>query len=126
MNFSFIFKALIISFFVMLIVFAISFVSTQNNMLASNNYGVKDSVKESINVAKYRQNGDIVFDQSQLIKSVISNYAKNNNIDIDTITFEIAVDEVNNIVTVKLSSKKSLLNSDSNSDYTFSYRVIER
>lgn len=126
MNFSFIFKALIISFFVMLIVFAISFVSTQNNMLANNNYGVKDSVKESINVAKYRQNGDIVFDQSQLIKSVISNYAKNNNIDIDTITFEIAVDEVNNIVTVKLSSKKSLLNSDSNSDYAFSYRVIER
>lgn len=126
MNFSFIFKALIISFFVMLIVFAISFVSTQNNMLASNNYGVKDSVKESINIAKYRQNGDIVFDQSQLIKSVISNYAKNNNIDIDTITFEIAVDEVNNIVTVKLSSKKSLLNSDSNSDYTFSYKVVER
>ena len=121
-----IFKALIISFFVMLIVFAISFVSTQNNMLASNNYGVKDSVKESINIAKYRQNGDIVFEQSQLIKSVISNYAKNNNIDIDTITFEIAVDEVNNIVTVKLSSKKSLLNSDSNSDYTFSYKVVER
>lgn len=126
MNFSFIFKALIISFFVMLIVFAISFVSTQNNMLASNNYGVKDSVKESINIAKYRVNGDIEFDQSQLIKSVISNYAKNNNIDIDNITFEIAVDESKNIVTVKLSTRKNLLNADSNSDYIFSYKVVER
>lgn len=126
MNFSFIFKALIISFFVMLIIFAISFVSTQNNMLASNNYGVKDSVKESINIAKYRVNGDIEFDQSQLIKSVISNYAKNNNIDIDSITFEIAVDESKNIVTVKLSTRKNLLNADSNSDYIFSYKVVER
>lgn len=126
MNFSFIFKALIISFFVMLIVFAISFVSTQNNMLASNNYGVKDSVKESINIAKYRVNGDIEFDQSQLIKSVISNYVKNNNIDIDSITFEIAVDESKNIVTVKLSTRKNLLNADSNSDYIFSYKVVER
>lgn len=126
MNFSFIFKALIISLFVMLIVFAISFVSTQNNMLASNNYGVKDSVKESINIAKYRVNGDIEFDQSQLIKSVISNYAKNNNIDIDSITFEIAVDESKNIVTVKLSTRKNLLNADSNSDYIFSYKVVER
>ena len=126
MNYSFIFKALIISFFVMLIVFAISFVSTQNNMLASNNYGVKDSVKESINIAKYRVNGDIEFDQSQLIKSVISNYAKNNNIDIDSITFEIAVDESKNIVTVKLSTRKNLLNADSNSDYIFSYKVVER
>lgn len=126
MNFSFIFKALIISFFVMLIVFAISFVSTQNNMLASNNYGVKDSVKESINIAKYRVNGDIEFDQSQLIKSVISNYAKNNNIDIDSITFEIAIDESKNIVTVKLSTRKNLLNADSNSDYIFSYKVVER
>ena len=126
MNFSFVFKALIISFFVMLIVFAISFVSTQNNMLASNNYGVKDSVKESINIAKYRVNGDIEFDQSQLIKSVISNYAKNNNIDIDSITFEIAVDESKNIVTVKLSTRKNLLNADSNSDYIFSYKAVER
>lgn len=126
MNFSFIFKSLIISFFVMMIIFAISFVSTQNNMLANNNYGVKDSVKESINIAQYRVCGDIVFDEEQLIKSVISNYAKNNNIDIDNITFEIAVDEENNIVTVKLSTKKGLLNNDSNANYIFSYKVIER
>ena len=61
-----------------------------------------------------------------LIKSVISNYAKNNNIDIDSITFEIAVDESKNIVTVKLSTRKNLLNADSNSDYIFSYKVVER
>ena len=126
MNFSFIIKALIISFFVFIVIFAISFVSTQNNMLANNNYGVKDSVKESINVAEYRRSGDIVFDQSTLIKSVILNYAKNNNINVNDITFEISVDEAKNIVTVKLYTSKSLLNSISKADYTFSYKVIER
>ena len=126
MNFSFIIKALIISFFVFIVIFAISFVSTQNNMLANNNYGVKDSVKESINIAEYRRSGDIVFDQSTLIKSVILNYAKNNNINVNDITFEISVDEAKNIVTVKLYTSKSLLNSISKADYTFSYKVIER
>ena len=126
MNFSFIIKALIISFFVFIVIFAILFVSTQNNMLANNNYGVKDSVKESINIAEYRRSGDIVFDQSTLIKSVILNYAKNNNINVNDITFEISVDEAKNIVTVKLYTSKSLLNSISKADYTFSYKVIER
>lgn len=126
MNFSFVLKALIISFFVFMIVFAISFVSTQNNTLTNNNYGIKDSVKESINIAEYRRSGDITFDQKQLIKSTILNYAKNNNVNVDDITFEIGVDESKNIVTVKIYTSKSLMNAQSNADYTFSYQVIER
>ena len=78
MNFSYIIKDLFISFFVFMIIFAITFVSTQKQMVDSSNYGVRDSVKESINIAEYRRSGDIVFDKDTLIKTTILNYIKNN------------------------------------------------
>ena len=121
MNFSYIIKALFISFFVFMIIFAITFVSTQKQMVDSSNYGVRDSVKESINIAEYRRSGDIVFDKDTLIKTTILNYIKNNNISVDDVTFEIYVDEVNNIVT-----NKEMFESNSKSNYTFSYKVEER
>ena len=126
MNFSFIFKSLFISFFVFIIVFAIVFVSSQKNYVDNNNYGVRDTVKESINIAEYRKSGNIVFDEDALIKNTIKNYVANNNINVDEVTFEIALDEVNNIVTVKIYTEKELLNTNSEADYTFSYQVVER
>lgn len=126
MNISFVIKSLIISFFILMIVFAVSFVSSQKLLVDSNNYGVKDTVKESINIAEYRRTGNIIFDEDALIKSTIQNYIKNNNIVIDDVTFEIAVDEVKNIVTVKIYTTKDILNANSEASYTFSYQVIER
>lgn len=126
MNFSYIIKALFISFFVFMIIFAITFVSTQKQMVDSSNYGVRDSVKESINIAEYRRSGDIVFDKDTLIKTTILNYIKNNNISVDDVTFEIYVDEVNNIVTTKIFTNKEMFESNSKSNYTFSYKVEER
>ncbi len=126
MNISFVIKSLVISFFVLMIVFAISFVSSQKHILDSNNYGVRDTVKESINIAEYRKTGEIVFDTDTLIKSTIQNYLDNNNIKVDEVTFEIAVDEENDIVTVKIYTNKDLLNATSEASYTFSYQVIER
>lgn len=126
MNFSYIIKALFISFFVFIIIFAITFVSTQKQMVDSSNYGVRDSVKESINIAEYRRSGDIVFDKDTLIKTTILNYIKNNNISVDDVTFEIYVDEVNNIVTTKIFTNKEMFESNSKSNYTFSYKVEER
>lgn len=126
MNFSYIIKALFISFFVFMIIFAITFVSTQKQMVDSSNYGVRDSVKESINIAEYRRSGDIVFDKDTLIKTTILNYIKNNNILVDDVTFEIYVDEVNNIVTTKIFTNKEMFESNSKSNYTFSYKVEER
>lgn len=126
MNFSYIIKALFISFFVFMIIFAITFVSTQKQMVDSSNYGVRDSVKESINIAEYRRSGDIVFDKDTLIKTTILNYIKNNNISVDDVTFEIYVDEVNNIVTTKIFANKEMFESNSKSNYTFSYKVEER
>lgn len=126
MNFSYIIKALFISFFVFMIIFAITFVSTQKQMVDSSNYGVRDSVKESINIAEYRRSGDIVFDKDTLIKTTILNYIKNNNILVDDVTFEIYVDEVNNIVTTKIFTNKEMFESNSKSNYTISYKVEER
>lgn len=126
MNFSFIIKALILSITVFLIVFSISFISSQKSLLDNNNYGVRDTVKESIDIAKYRISGEITFDTEQLVRSTIDNYIKNNNIQIDEVTFEIALDEVNDIVTVKIYTSKNLFNLNSDASYTFSYQVVER
>ena len=126
MQFSFIIKSLIISFFAFVLIFAISFISSQKVLVDSNNYGVKDSIKESINIAEYRKSGNIVFDENALIENTIKNYLLNNNINVDDITFEIAIDETNNIVTIKIYTEKEMLNADSKANYTFSYQVIER
>ena len=126
MNFSFIIKALILSITVFMIVFSISFISSQKSLLDNNNYGVRETVKESIDIAKYRISGEITFDTEQLVRSTIDNYLKNNNLKIDEVTFEIALDEVNDIVTVKIYTSKNLFNLNSDASYMFSYQVVER
>src|SRR5574344_329656 len=126
MNISFVIKAMIISFFTLMIVFAISFVSSQKLLVDSNNYGVRDSVKESLNIAQYRKSGDITFDEETLIKTTLSNYLKNNNLSLDDITFEIYLDEETNIITVKIYTLKEMFNTNSEASYTFSYQVRER
>ena len=126
MNISFVIKAMIISFFTFMIVFAISFVSSQKLLVDSNNYGVRDSVKESLNIAQYRKSGDITFNEETLIKTTLSNYLKNNNLSLDDITFEIYLDEETNIITVKIYTLKEMFNTNSEASYTFSYQVRER
>lgn len=126
MNLSFIIKSLLISLTVFFILYAISFISSQKVMLDSNNYGVRDSIKESINIARYRLDGDITFDNNALIENTLKNYLNNNNMSIDDVTFEIAVDEVDNVVTVSIYTEKELFNSNSATKNTFSYQVVER
>lgn len=126
MNFSFVIKALFLSFFCFLLLFAVSIISSQKLLTESNNYAIKDSLKESIDIAAYRINGDIVIDQETLIKSTIENYVKNNNLKADEVEFEIAIDEENNIVTVTIYTMKNVLENNSESSYTFSYQVTER
>ena len=126
MNFSFVIKAIFLSFFCFLLLFAVSIISSQKLLTESNNYAIKDSLKESIDIAAYRINGDIVIEQETLIKSTIENYVKNNNLKADEVEFEIAIDEENNIVTVTIYTMKNVLENNSESSYTFSYQVTER
>lgn len=111
---------------VFILIYAISLISTQKNVIVNNNYTIKDSIKESINIAKYRVDGEITFDQEQLIKSTILNYIDNNNINLDNVTFEIYLDEQNDIVTVSIYSEKDVFDKISKADYTFAYQVIEK
>lgn len=126
MNIFFVIKSLVLSLMVFILIYAISLISTQKNVIVNNNYTIKDSIKESINIAKYRVNGEITFDQEQLIKSTILNYIDNNNINLDNVTFEIYLDEQNDIVTVSIYSEKDVFDKISKADYTFAYQVIEK
>lgn len=126
MDFSFVLKSIIFSFFVFMIIFAISFVSSQKVLVDSNNYGIKDSVKEAINIGQYRANGDITFSSNKLILATINNYLENNKLKVDDVSFDIAIDEDNDIVTVRIYTDKELFNASSQVDYTFSYQVVRR
>lgn len=123
MNFSFIFKMIFISLFIFLIIYSISFVSVQNDMLSSNNFGIKNVTKESLNIGDLRANDAVTFDDDILLESVINNYLKNNNLSIDKVGFDVAVN--NDIVTVKIYSYKNMFEIDSNSVETFSYQVLK-
>ena len=123
MNFSFIFKMIFISLFIFLIIYSISFVSVQNDMLSSNNFGIKNVTKESLNIGDLRANNTVTFDDDILLESVINNYLKNNNLSIDKVGFDVAVN--NDIVTVKIYSYKNMFEIDSNSVETFSYQVLK-
>lgn len=126
MNFSYIIKSIILSLSVFIIIISIAFISTQKTFVDNNNYSIKDSLKESINIAEYRINNNIEFDINELIKNTIINYVQNNNINVDEVTFEISLDEEKNIVTTTISTSKDLFNNTSKSSYTFSYQILER
>ncbi|MDD4375551.1 MAG: hypothetical protein PHR25_02100 [Clostridia bacterium] len=123
MNFSFIFKMIFLSLFIFLIIYSISLVSVQNDMLSSNNFGIKNVAKESLNIGDLRVNDVVTFDDDLLLETTINNYLKNNNISIDKVRFDIAVN--NDIVTVKIYTYVNMFEVDSDSVEVFSYQVVK-
>jgi hypothetical protein len=106
--------------FALVLVFALNLISSQKYMNNSNNFGVKNTVKESLNIGELRVSGVVTFDDDMLIESTVANYIKNNNITGD-VDFEIAVN--NNTVTVKVIQKSDLLGNAGNIIDIFSYEV---
>ena len=121
MNYSFIIKMIFISFFIFILLYALNFSSTQKDLVSSNNFGVKNTTKEALNLGDLRVNGVVTYNDTILLKSTIENYIKNNNINVDDVRLGIAVND--NVVTVKISTSKNLLDEISNSSATFSYKV---
>lgn len=121
MNFSFIIKMIYISFFIFILIYALNFSSTQKDFVSSNNFGVKNTTKEALNIGDLRVNGAVTYNDSILLNSTIQNYLSNNNLKVDDVKFDIAVND--NIVTVKISTSKNLLDEISNSYAIFSYKV---
>ncbi len=123
MKYSFVFKMIFISFFIFILIYAVSLVGVQNDLISSNNFVVKNTVKESINIGDLRVNNQVSFDQEHLINSLLVNYAKANNIKLNKVKFKIAINE--NIVTVKIYTYKNMFQIDSDSVEEFSYQVVK-
>lgn len=121
MNFSFVIKMIFISFFIFILIYALNFSGTQKDLISSNNFGVKNTTKESLNIGDLRAYDVVTYDDDMLLKSTIQNYLKNNNLNIDDVKFDIAVND--NIVTIRISTSKNLLDNISSSTNTFSYKI---
>jgi len=124
MNFSFIFKTLFISFFMFMLIFAINISSIQQDIVSSNNFSVKNVVKESLNIGYLRVYDEVTYDNEILLSSTLNNYSFNNNYKFDNVDFDIAVND--NIVTVGISTGKSIFNKFSGATGVFSYKVERR
>lgn len=121
MNFSFVIKMIFVSFFVFVLIYAINFSSTQQDLVSSNNFGVKNATKEAVNIGQLRIHDEVTYDENILIDSIIENYIKSNNITADNVQFQVAVNE--NIVTVKLVTSKNLFSQVSGGSAIFSYKI---
>lgn len=123
MNFAYIFKIIFISLFVFILIFAISFISLSKVNVDSNNFNIKNSVKESINIGQLRVNDNISFDEQVLVDSIIKYYYQNNKEISDNINFKVYKN--GNIITVEIIKNKNILNNDSTVDAVFSYEVVK-
>lgn len=121
MNFSFVFKMIFLSFFVFVLIYAISFSSVQQDLVSSNNFGVKNTTKEALNIGDLRVYDEVTFNDDILLNSTINNYMKNNNIKVDNVKFDIAVND--NVVTVRINTSKNLFSQISSGTNLFSYKV---
>ena len=123
MNFSFVFKSIILSFFIFLIVYAIGTASTLKILVNGNNFGVKNSVKESLNIGELRATGNITYDTEKLKENVIENYKNNNPKNINDADFKIYLN--NNIITVNINSKSTLSGINNNINGIFAYEIYK-
>ena len=123
MNFAYIFKIIFISFFVFVLIYAISFISMSKVNVDSNNTNVKNSIKEAINIGDLRVNDNISFDEDILIDKILDYYEMNNKEMSDNVTFRVYKNS--NIITVEIIKTKNVLNNDSIVEAVFSYEVIK-
>ncbi|MDD4623768.1 MAG: hypothetical protein PHX40_00065 [Bacilli bacterium] len=124
MNFSFVIKSIILSFFIFIIIYSISCASTGKIQLNGNNFGVKNVVKESLNIGELRASGEVTYDENKLIESTINNYIKNNPTSLNDVEFDISLNS--NIVTIKIVIENLMFNSNSKLDSIFSYEVLKK
>lgn len=122
-NFAYIFKIIFISFFIFVLIYAISFISMSKVNLDSNNSNVKNSIKEAINIGDLRVNDNISFNEDILIDKILDYYEMNNKEMSDDITFRVYKNS--NIITVEIIKTKKVLNNDSTVEAIFSYEVIK-
>ena len=110
--------------FIFLIVYAIGCASTLKVLINGNNFGVKNSVKESLNIGELRATGNVTYDTEALKESVIKNYKNNNPKNINDVDFKIYLN--NNMITVDINNKSTLSNIDNDINGIFAYGIYRK
>lgn len=123
MNFSFVIKSIILSFFIFLIIYAIGTASTLKVLVNGNNFGVKNAVKESLNIGELRASGNVTYDREVLKESILENYKNNNPKNLNDVNFNINLND--NIVTVNIESNNTMFNGSNYINGIFSYEVFK-
>lgn len=117
-------STVLIGFFLFILVITMLVSSSQKQLVDANNFGIRNSTKNSVEIGALRVSGEMAIDEETLIQQVLENYVINNNINCDEISFDVAIDEVNNIVTVRTTTKKEIFGKVSETSSTFSYKLV--
>lgn len=117
-------STVIIGFFLFILVITMVVSSSQKQLVDANNFGIRNSTKNSVELGALRVGSDLSLDKDTLIQQVLENYVINNNINCDEITFDVAVDDTNNIVTVKTTTVKEIFGKRSETSSAFSYKLL--
>ena len=115
-------SVLLIGFFIFMLVISITVSSSQKQLVDSNNFGIRNSTKNSVELGSLRVNKDLSIDEEVLISQILENYVINNNFNCDEITFDVAVKD--NIVTVKTTTVKEIFGKKNETSSTFSYKLV--
>lgn len=115
-------SVLLIGFFLFMLVISITVSSSQKQLVDSNNFGIRNSTKNSVELGSLRVNKDLSIDEDVLISQILENYVINNNFNCDKITFDVAVKD--NIVTVKTTTVKEIFGKENETSSTFSYKLV--
>jgi hypothetical protein len=115
-------SVLLIGFFIFMLVISITVSSSQKQLVDSNNFGIRNSTKNSVELGSLRVNKDLSIDEEVLISQILENYVINNNFNCDEITFDVAVKD--NIVTVKTTTIKEIFGKRNETSSTFSYKLV--
>ena len=108
---------LIIGFFMFVLVISLTISSAQKQLVDSNNFGIRNSTKNAVELGTLRTGEDLSIDE------ILENYVINNNFNCDEITFDVAVED--NIVTVRTTTSKEIFGKVNETTSTFSYKLVE-
>lgn len=115
-------SVLIIGFFVFIVIISLTVSSAQKQLVDSNNFGIRNSTKNAVELGDLRTGQDLSIDEDVLISQILENYVINNNFNCDEITFDVAVED--NVVTVKTTTKKEIFGKTNETSSTFSYKLV--
>lgn len=115
-------SVLLIGFFMFILVISLTVSSSQKQLIDSNNFGIRNSTKNAVEIGSLRVGEDLTINKDILISQILENYVINNNINCDEISFDVAVED--NIVTVRTITTKEIFGKKNETSSTFSYKLV--